>query len=230
MKITTVLLDAGGVILDESEHERVRAEVIVETLNSIIPQYTKSDYHANVEEAVALFAPKIYQYVFWKHLKDDLSLFNKLYSVHLERWQKRKPPLKLSSGIEKELEDICRCFDLGIAGQYGGEIINLLEQRSLLGYFTYHLTQDDFPITKPDPRYYERIIRRLGVAPEQCIMVGDRIDNDIIPAKQLGMRTILVRVGIHRDQKPRIPFEIPDLELNSVSGLSKIILKVAERE
>lgn len=230
MKITTVLLDVGGVILDETEQEKVRGKIIVETLKDVIPEYTISKYHSDVEEAVKSFCPKIYQYVFWKHLKNDITLFNKLYALHLDKWERCRPPLKLSSGIENEVKEICRYFELGIAGQYGGEIISFLEKRSLLDYFTYYLTQDDFPITKPDPRYYEQIAQTLGVYPKQCIMVGDRIDNDIIPAKQLGMRTILIRVGIHKSQKPRIPFEIPDAELDGVSGLAEAVLKVAEAE
>jgi ribonucleotide monophosphatase NagD (HAD superfamily) len=58
-------------------------------------------------------------------------------------------------------------------------------------------------------------------------MVGDRIDKDVIPAKQVGMRTIVVRVGLHRHQQPRIPFEIPDRELNSVVGLAEAVIDVA---
>jgi len=55
-------------------------------------------------------------------------------------------------------------------------------------------------ITKPDPRYYEQIAQLLGVNPHQCIMVGDRIDKNIIPVKQVGMKTIWTRVGLHKNQ------------------------------
>ena len=61
-------------------------------------------------------------------------------------------------------------------------------------------------------------------------MAGDRIDKDIIPAKQLGMRTILVRSGIHRNQQPRIPYEVPDSELKTVSGLAAEVLRLARSE
>jgi hypothetical protein len=44
------------------------------------------------------------------------------------------------------------------------------------------------------------------------------------------MKTILVRVGLHKNQMPRIPFEVPDAELNGVSGLAETILKVAQEE
>jgi putative hydrolase of the HAD superfamily len=230
MIITTVLLDAGGVILDESEHEEVRAQIAVEILNAIISEYSVSIYCSDIEEAVKSFCPNIYQYIFWKYLKNDRSLFDKLYASYLDKWQQRKPPHKLTSGFESEVRAICRNFKVGIAGQYGQELLDLLEKRSILDCFTYRLTQDDFSITKPDLRYYEQIVEACGVDPQQCIMVGDRIDKDIIPAKQLGMKTILIRVGLHKNQKPRIPLEIPDAELESVSGLTEAILKVAEEE
>ena len=110
-----------------------------------------------------------------------------------------------------------------IAGQYGREILTLLERNNLIGYFTHNITQNDFPLTKPDTRYYEAIVRKIGVDPEACVMVGDRIDKDVIPARLLGMRPILVRTGIHRNQIPRTPFEIPDADLDSIDGLAEAI-------
>ncbi|MGB8657307.1 MAG: HAD family hydrolase [Candidatus Zixiibacteriota bacterium] len=226
--MTTVLLDAGGVILDESEHEKVRGEIVAEVLGAALSEYSVSMYQSDIEEAVRCFCPKTYEYVFWKHLKNDIALFEQLYARYLETWQDCKPPLKLYSGIENEIREIARDFRMGIAGQYGREILSLLEQRSILDCFACRLTQEDFPITKPDPRYFEQIAQAFGVAPEECIMVGDRIDNDVIPAKQLGMRTILIRVGLHRNQQPRIPFEMPDVELDGVTGLAKAVRKLAK--
>jgi HAD superfamily hydrolase (TIGR01549 family) len=230
METTTVLLDAGGVILDETEHEKIRAEISVEILSAIIPGYSISTYHSDVEEAVRCFCPSVYQYVFWKAVENDRSLFDKLYASYLDEWQRRKPPLELTLGFETEVRAISKNFKVGIAGQYGVELLKLLEERSILDCFTYRLTQDDFSVTKPDLRYYEQIVKACGVDPKRCIMVGDRIDKDVIPARLLGTKTILVRTGLHKNQMPRIPFEMPDAELNGVSGLAEAILKVAEEE
>jgi putative hydrolase of the HAD superfamily len=227
MPVTTVLLDAGGVILDESEHEAVRAEIIAEILADIVPGYTVDTYDSDVLEALSCYSPRIYQYVFWKHTKNDRALFDRLYDLHLERWRRLRPPIKLSAGIEKEIREISRHFKIGIAGQYGREVLQLLEKHSLLAHFAHHLTQDDFSITKPDPRYLEQLTQAMGVEPRECILVGDRIDNDIIPAKQLGMKTILVRVGLHKYQQPRIPFEIPDAQLDGITGLAAVVGRLA---
>jgi FMN phosphatase YigB (HAD superfamily) len=228
VKIKTVLLDAGGVILDESEHEEVRADIAAETLSTLIPEYSVSDYYAEVEEAVKCFCPSVYQYVFWKAVKHDPILFERLYGTFSEEWQQRKPPLKLSAGFEKELREMYKDFQIGIAGQYGHELLELLEIRSLLECFTHRMTQDQLSATKPDLRYYQEIIKASGADPQQCVMVGDRIDKDVIPAKLMRMRTILIRVGLHKNQQPRIPFEMPDLELNGVSGLGGAVRRLAE--
>ena len=229
MRITTVFLDAGGVILDESEHEEARAKLAAEILSPVVSCYNTAQYWRDVEEAVELLIPSAYQYVFWKYLNGDRRLFDKLFGTFKEEWEKRKPPLKLNSGFEKEVKTISQNFKIGIAGQYGKDILELLEKHSILDCFTYRFTQDDFSITKPDPRYYEQILKKCGVLPEECIMVGDRIDKDIIPARQLGMKTILIRMGLYKNQQPRIPFEIPDVELDSIKGLSVAILKVVEK-
>ena len=228
VKITTVLLDAGGVILDESQHEEMRAEIAAEVLGTLIPEYSVNDYYAAVEEAVKCFCPSVYQYVFWKAVKHDPILFERLYGTFSEEWQQRRPPLKLSDKFEKELRLMCKDLQIGIAGQYGHELLELLELRSLSECFTHRMTQDQLSTTKPDLRYYQEIIKASGADPQQCVMVGDRIDKDVIPAKLMGMKTILIRVGLHKDQQARIPFEMPDLELNGVPGLAAALHKLAE--
>lgn len=77
--------------------------------------------------------------------------------------------------------------------------------------------------SKPDARAFRTAAEALGVTPADCIMVGDRIDNDIAPAKGLGMATILLRGGRHRRQRPRMPEEEPDVVVTDVLELEAAI-------
>ena len=45
---------------------------------------------------------------------------------------------------------------------------------------------------KPNPDYYREVLAALGVEPESCIMVGNDVDEDILPARELGMKTFLL--------------------------------------
>jgi len=47
---------------------------------------------------------------------------------------------------------------------------------------------------KPDPAYYAEIVARIGVEPDEAVMVGDSLRNDIEPAARLGMNTYYIPV------------------------------------
>ncbi len=66
-------------------------------------------------------------------------------------------------------------------------------------------------------------VRDLAVAPNGCIMVGDRIDADIAPAKAVGMATIQFRSGRWRRQRPRSAAETPDAVVTDVVELEAAI-------
>ena len=45
---------------------------------------------------------------------------------------------------------------------------------------------------KPNPAYYMEILDKIGVKAEDCLMIGNDVGEDIVPARQLGMSTYLV--------------------------------------
>ncbi len=84
-------------------------------------------------------------------------------------------------------------------------------------------------LRKPDPRAFLVAAEALDVSPVACIVVGDRIDNDIVPAKALGMAAIQLRGGRHRRQQPRSPAETPDAVVTDVRELEEAILELLAR-
>ncbi|ADG89425.1 HAD family hydrolase [Thermobispora bispora] len=56
-------------------------------------------------------------------------------------------------------------------------------------------TSDGWGVEKPDRRFFERVVAEAGCPPQAVLYVGDRIDNDIRPALEVGLRTALVRRG-----------------------------------
>lgn len=49
---------------------------------------------------------------------------------------------------------------------------------------------------KPEPHMYASAARRLGADPARTLMIGDRLDTDILGASRYGMRTALVLSGV----------------------------------
>ncbi len=48
---------------------------------------------------------------------------------------------------------------------------------------------------KPSRRFFGHLVRETGVDAADIIYVGDRVDHDVLPALQAGMRAVLVRRG-----------------------------------
>lgn len=61
------------------------------------------------------------------------------------------------------------------------------------------VTSVDAGHLKPHPAVFELAMRWAGAPANQCVVIGNREDNDIVPALALGMRTILVHPD---DPKP----------------------------
>jgi len=55
---------------------------------------------------------------------------------------------------------------------------------------------DEWGVQKPDPAFFTRVTETAGLPPAEILYVGDRVDNDVLPARAAGMRTALVRRGM----------------------------------
>lgn len=56
-------------------------------------------------------------------------------------------------------------------------------------------TSEHWGVAKPDPAFFARVAAELGLPASEVAYVGDRIDNDIVPAAAAGMVAIHVRRG-----------------------------------
>jgi FMN phosphatase YigB (HAD superfamily) len=61
--------------------------------------------------------------------------------------------------------------------------------------FEWLLISDVEGVSKPDPAFFERILERSGLPASSIAYVGDRVDNDVVPAVRAGMAAVHVRRG-----------------------------------
>jgi arabinose operon protein AraL len=74
-------------------------------------------------------------------------------------------------------------------------------------------------VGKPSPIILEVALQTLGVEARDCVIVGDRIETDIVMGKRLGLATVLVLSGITRGDDPRIAELAPDLVVPGIRAL-----------
>ncbi|MBF8187439.1 HAD family hydrolase [Nonomuraea sp. K274] len=56
-------------------------------------------------------------------------------------------------------------------------------------------TSEGWGVAKPDPEFFAKVAAVAGREPAEILYVGDRLDNDVLPAAAAGMRTALLRRG-----------------------------------
>ncbi|WP_326824318.1 HAD family hydrolase [Streptosporangium sp. NBC_01756] len=56
-------------------------------------------------------------------------------------------------------------------------------------------TSDGWGVAKPDPAFFAKVVAVSGREPGEILYVGDRLDNDVRPARAAGMWTALIRRG-----------------------------------
>jgi NagD protein len=77
-------------------------------------------------------------------------------------------------------------------------------------------------VGKPNPLMMRAALRRLGAHSETSVMIGDRMDTDIVAGTEAGMHTILVLSGVTaREQVARFPYQ-PTTIVDSVADLDPL--------
>lgn len=83
-------------------------------------------------------------------------------------------------------------------------------------------------IGKPEVAMFEVAVGRLGVEPGQVVMIGDRLETDILGAQRAGLKTILVLSGVVSAQEARASEIQADAVFEDVADLHRAWAQVLE--
>ncbi len=136
---------------------------------------------------------------------------------------------ELREGIPELLRELHeRGIALGLAANQPLATIPTLDELGIGQYFQHRGVSGTHGFRKPDVRLFLAACADLDVEPSECVMVGDRIDNDVVPANALGMRSVLLRTGRHREQQVRSWDEVPYAEVHDVESLRQTLLHLLD--
>ncbi|HEY3063371.1 MAG TPA: HAD-IA family hydrolase [Chloroflexota bacterium] len=222
--LRAVLFDVGGPLDTEVTHEARWDALIRSELDRAGVAVDDISYTAAARYAVEAFAPNAYQAIIWRLTNADASLAQRVYAA-VVRAAARENTFELRAGMPELLHELHeRGLLLGIVANQPSGIQAQLESAGVAQYFDFLGISETIGFRKPDSRLFLAACDALGVEPAECIMVGDRIDNDVVPARLLGMRTVLLRSGRHIAQQPRSWLEVPDFEVRDVDEMRAAIL------
>ncbi len=95
----------------------------------------------------------------------------------------------------------------------------LLDAGAFVAGLEYAAEVEAIVLGKPSAAYFEAALAAVDADPEHTWMVGDDIESDIGGAKRFGLKTVLVRTGMFREQALRESGVVPDAVLGSIAEL-----------
>ena len=86
-----------------------------------------------------------------------------------------------------------RGYFIGIVGNQPATAEAMLRESGLAADFI--ATSEAWGVSKPDPTFFVKVIEAAGIDPHHIAYVGDRVDNDVLPARAAGLWPVLIRRG-----------------------------------
>lgn len=149
-------------------------------------------------------------------LKDD-GLSKRLVTIFAEARAESSKPYPDTQDVLSKLREK---YVLGVITNgpsvYQREEISLLK---LGAYFSHILISEEVGFRKPAKEIFQIAIKKAGCRPEEAVMVGDNLREDIEAAKNLGMKTVLFDSNNRFKKEDLAPQERPDYLIRRLTEL-----------
>lgn len=205
MKITTILFDLDGTLLpmDNDEFTKGYFKLLAAKLapHEYEPKQLVEAIWAGTAAMVKNDGKQSNESAFWKKFSEiygekmvaDKPLFDEFYEKDFQKAKelcKVNPKAAIAVHTVKEMG-----FQVALATNPIFPASATERRIRWAGLepedFELYTTYENIGYCKPNPDYYREIAKRLGVEPEQCLMVGNDVTEDMI-AETVGMKVFLL--------------------------------------
>lgn len=201
--IEWVFFDVGSTLVDESLAYEKRMRLVAEA--------AKVTYKFVYETTLEFYK---------QNKKGDLETM-KLLNIEKPKWCKEAEILYADT--EECLKSLSSHYKIGIIANQSLGTAKRLDSFGVLKYIDLVVASAEEGVAKPDKRIFEIALERSNCEPVNAVMIGDRIDNDIVPAKKLGMKTIWVKQGFGKYWNITSESEKADYTVNNLSEICGIL-------
>ena len=201
-KIKWIFFDIGSTLVDESAVYENRIKEITQGNN-----IDRNEFVAKVIER-AQTSPK------------PIVSAAEDYGVKVPAW--RHDLEVLYPDTKELLQRLSQKYKIGIIANQDFGTEQRLTDFNVHQYINLVIASAEEGVAKPDLRIFQIALDRAKCKPEEAVMVGDRIDNDIIPANKIGMTTVWIKQGFGSYAEPKTVEEQPDYIVNSLAEITEV--------
>lgn len=197
--IEWIFFDVGSTLVDESKAYQHRIKDMITG--------TDIDYRKFYDTMIAFYR---------QNKKGDFETA-KQYGLILPEWHTEDEVLYPETA--KCLKYLSSKYKIGVIANQVLGTKDRLKAFEILTYIDLVVASAEERIAKPDIRIFNLALKRAECSPQNAIMVGDRLDNDIAPANILGMKTIWIKQGFGRYFTPQTEMEKADYTVDNLNEL-----------
>lgn len=200
-KIEWLFFDIGSTLVDESKCYKYRCDEIIN--NNDIDSET---FYAKVLD-------------FAKENAFPIKAVADYYGFEIPKWTKELE--RLYPDAENILKILVPNYKLGIIANQALGTKERINNWGIGKYFDVVVASAEAGCAKPNLEIFNIALEQANCSPENAVMIGDRLDNDVVPAKKLGMKTVWVRQGFAKFQSVNIANEKPDYIIESIGEITE---------
>lgn len=195
-----IFFDVGNVILNDDPTLAEAYNFLQQALAERGHEVTFDDLMAERRELIKSMSMEqtgpYFQILGRKYLgrEEWMSVLADMVADIFPRWSELN---FLIPGIDTVISRLNRKYKLGIIANQPREAIDALKKHDLWDYFSIKGISNEVGFQKPDPEFFRWALDQARCRPEEAVMIGDRIDNDIIPARKMGLKTLWLRLHPH---------------------------------
>ncbi|MBD5113355.1 MAG: HAD family hydrolase [Ruminococcaceae bacterium] len=196
-KLTHIFFDIGSTLVDETECYNHRIRDMIAGTDITFEKFSEKSRLIGFGEAIKFFGLTKTPW----HSEDE----------------------RLYPDITEILRYLCdRGYTLGIIANQAAGMEQRLEKWGIRQFFGSVTASTEEDVAKPDFEIFRRAFEKAGCSADCSVMVGDRLDNDIAPAKALGMKTVWIKQGLSVYSSPQGDFERADYTVSDLMELKNL--------
>lgn len=208
--IEWIFFDVGETLVDESKCYHDHFEKCCVSLNKLNIPITSSEYQKLVEKCYLTNTERPLHTV-WTSFSS---------SQNKPTWSHEYE--KVYDSTYNVLKQLSTRYNLGVIANQSFGLPEHLKAYDIEKFFKVIISSGEVGVKKPHSQIFELAMKKAKVRPEHTLYVGDRVDNDIIPAKKLNMRTVRIKQGLGKLHKEH-PIYQSDFTINFLEELPLLL-------
>lgn len=200
-----IFFDVGTTLIDESIAYNHRIKDVILGTDITFDEFVK----ARIESAK-------------QNCSDGMEVLN-YFGFEKTPWHKEDEiPYKESVDILQYLNEYG--YKIGIIANQSAGTQERLEQWGMMKYINLVVSSAEEGVCKPDEAIFCLALKKAECTAENAVMIGDRLDNDIYPAKKLGMKAIWIKQGFAKYQTLCSDDFFPDYIIYGLDEIKSIFM------